>query len=380
MSNFTSLHQSTGRKAGLLAAALAAAAFARPTSAQSDETGNLRHGKVFVSTNATTGNEVLVYARATGAAPTLLQRIATRGAGTGAALGSQGAVTLSRNGQHLFVVNAASNTLSTFSLSNGTMTLASVVDTGSQNPTSVTERDGLVYVLNAGGNGSVSGFTNANGVLTPLADGLRGLSQAGGTAPAQVSFNTYGDVLVITERATSRLTSYSVLPNGTLARQAVTASPGATPFGFAFTANDTLLVTEAPGSSVSSYRFVDSSRLDAPRVVTAALPDGQGAACWLAVTPNGRHAYAANAATSSISSYAVGRDGRIALQASLAASTGSNAGALDLSVTPDGQQLHVLAPRSHMVVSYAVTSTGGLSALGSVGTAIPDGAAGLAAN
>jgi 6-phosphogluconolactonase (cycloisomerase 2 family) len=362
-----------------LAVAAAAAGIALPAHAQSDETGNLRHGKVFISSNAAVGNEVLVYARNTAAAPSFVGRWSTKGTGTGAGLGSQGAVTLSRDGQYLFVVNAASNTLSTFSLAGGTLTLASVVDSAGTTPISVTERNGLVYVLNAGGNGNVAGFSNSAGVLTLLPDSLRGLSAAGGTGPAQVSFNTFGDVLVVSEKNTNRLTSWSVQADGRLSRQGITPTPGTTPFGFAFTANDTLVVSEAATSSASSYRLVDNSRIDAPRVVTAALANGQAAACWVAVTPGGHYAYTANAGASNVSAYSIARDGRISLLAAQAASNGANAGALDLAVSPDGAQLLSFASRTPQIVAFTISPLGALTSLGAV-AGMPLGSAGIAAN
>ncbi len=72
---------------------------------------------------------------------------APMGVGTGAGLGSHGAVTLSRNGRFLFVVNAASNTVSTFAVRPAGLVLKSVVDTGGLTPTSVAENDGPVCVL-----------------------------------------------------------------------------------------------------------------------------------------------------------------------------------------------------------------------------------------
>lgn len=371
----------------LAAAATLAALAGTGTSAfaqADDEAGSLRHGKLFISSNAPGGNQVLVYARATGAAPTLLGSFATGGTGTGTGLGSQGAVTLSRDGRHLFVVNAGSHTLSTFTFGGGTMALTSVVATNGTTPTSVAEYGGIVYVMNAGGDGNVAGFRNNGGVLTPLADGVRGLSQAGGTAPGQVSISNYGDVLVVAERGTQRLTSYSLAVNGTLSRRAVTTTPGVTPFGHAFTPNDTLVLSEAATSSVSSFRFVDNSRLDAPRVVTAALPNGQGAACWIATTPNGRFAYSANAGPGNVSAFGVARDGRLTLLAAIAGSTGlttagTSAGAIDMAIPPDGQQLHVFASRAPHIASFTIAADGALVPLGTV-AGMPLGSAGLAAN
>ena len=55
------------------------------------------------------------------------------------------------------------------------------------------------------------------------------------------------------------------------------ASAGAAPFGFAFGKHDSLLVTEAAASALTSYQ------LDPFTTVTPSLLNGQGAACWVAV-------------------------------------------------------------------------------------------------
>jgi len=364
----------------LLSVALAAASLGAPAFAEGD---SLRHGKIFTSTNSPAGNEVLVYNASETGAATLLTRVATNGTGTGAGLGSQGAVTLSGDGRYLFVVNAASNTVSTFAFGGAGMVLVSVVDSGGLTPTSVAENKGLLYVMNAGGSGNVAGFRNVRGVLTPLVDGSRGLSAAGGTAPAQVGFSSDGEVLVISERNTNVLTSYAVRADGTLGSRVVTQSAGITPFGFAFTRRDQLIVSEAQagatnGSTVSSYRF-DNRAPTAPLLVSRAVPTTQTAACWIAVTPDGRYAYSANAGSSSISSFSVGVGGKLTLLQAAAGITGANTGATDLAVTPDGQQLHIFASRGLQISSFTVGSDGSLAPLGTV-TGLPTGAAGIAVN
>jgi 6-phosphogluconolactonase (cycloisomerase 2 family) len=255
--------------------------------------------------------------------------------------------------------------------------LTSVIDSGGLTPISVAESDGTVYVLNAGGAGNVAGFRNAQGQLRPLANSSRGLSAAGGTGPAQVGFGADGEVLVVTEKATSRITSFPVRRDGTLGPVVITPSSGATPFGFAFDRRDHLLVSEAPGSATSSYRFNEGSA--APILVSASVPNTQAAACWLAVTPNGKYAFTANAGSSSVSSYSVARSGQIALVNAVAGSTGPNAGALDLAVSTDGLRLFALAPRSFQVVSFKIEFDGSLTTLG-VGGGLPAGSAGMAAN
>ena len=364
----------------LAALAAASATFGLPAHAAGD---SFRHGKIFISTNAPAGNEVLVYQRAEAGAATLLTRVATNGTGTGAGLGSQGAVTLSRNGRWLFVVNAGSNSVSTFAVTSGGLLLTSVTPSGGSTPTSVTENGGLVYVLNAGGAGGVAGFRNVNGVLSAIAGATSGLSASGGTAPAQVGLSRDGDVLVVTERNTNLVSSWPVNADGTLGARTSTASPGATPFGFAFTRQDRLVVSEAAGgatngSSATSYRFDARSPL-VPLPVSRAVATGQTAACWVAVTPDGRYAYTSNAGSSSLSQFALARNGALTLVKGDAGITGPNAGALDAAVTPDGEQLHIFASRGLQIVSYAVGEDGALTLLGGV-VGMPTGSAGLAAN
>lgn len=373
--SFTRRQSLQGLAAALLVSSVGLPALAAPAP--------LRQGKIFLSTNAPAGNELLVFEQADDGPATLLARVPTQGLGTGGGLGSQGAVTLSSNGRYLFVVNAQSNSVTTFSLTGSQPALTSVVASGGQTPTSVTEFEGVVYVLNAGGDGNVTGFRNVMGVLTPIADGTRGLSAAGGTAPAQVGFSRGGDVLVVAERATNRLLSFPVRSNGRLGAATVTPSAGVTPFGFAFTRHDKLIVSEAAGgaagaSSVSSYRFGWQTP-SAPRVVSAAVPTTQTAACWIAVTPNGRFAYSANAGSSSVSSFGIGRGGSLTLLDAAAGLTGPNGGAIDMAVSSDGQQLHVLAPRGQQIVSYEIGRNGSLRRLGVV-DGLPAGAAGMAAN
>jgi len=355
-----------------------------PALAQDDDDDDgLRTGKVFTIGNAADSNEVLVFGTPGGGALQLLQRVPTQGQGTGQGLGSQGAVTLSGDGRFLFVVNAASHSVSTFALRRRELSLRSVVPSGGLGPISVTEHDGIVYVLNAQGAGNIAGFRNADGQLKPIADGIRALSAAGGTAPAQVGFDTEGEVLVVAERATNKLTTYRVRDNGRPGEPMVTASAGLTPFGFAFNTRNVLLVSEAFGgaagaSAVSSYRFEDSAP-GKPVVVSASVGTTQTAACWVAITPDGRFAYTTNTGSGTVSSYRVARSGAIALLAAIAADTGAGSSPLDAAIPPRGRSLHVLNGGSHTIASYLIGSDGVLVPAGTV-AGLPAAAVGIAAN
>ena len=366
----------------LLGLALAMAGLGLPAHATGDwDDDGFRAGKVFTSTNAVSANEVLVYDAGKDGKLTLQTRLATQGQGTGTGLGNQGAVTLSGNGRYLFVVNALSNTVSTFSVRRKGLTLESTVDAGGLRPVSVTEHDGIVYVLNGGGAGNVAGFRNWEGDLKPLADAVRPLSAAGGTGPAQVSFNNDGDVLLVTEKATNKLTSYRVRHDGRIDAPVVTASSGATPFGFAFDKRGNALVSEAFGgaagaSALSSYAF-ESWAPAQPLLLSASVPDTQSAACWVVVTPNGRYAYVTNTASGTISSYAVQKSGKVALAQAVAGTSG--AGPIDAAISPTGRALFVLNSGNQTISSFGVAKDGSLASPSSVG-GVPVGANGLAAN
>ncbi|MDP3822068.1 MAG: beta-propeller fold lactonase family protein [Burkholderiales bacterium] len=346
-----------------------------------DDDDGYRSGRVFTSTNAVAGNELLVYAVPRSGAPTLQARLATEGLGTGTGLGNQGAVTLSGNGRFLFVVNALSNSVSTFAVRRSGLELRSTVDSGGLRPISVTEHEGVVYVLNAQGAGNVTGFRNAAGTLQPLSGSTQPLSAASGTGSAQLGFSPDGDVLLVTEKATNKLTSYRVRRDGRIDAPVVTASAGVTPFGFAFDRRGHALVSEAFGgaanaSAVSSYGFEDWAPAK-PVVISASVADTQSAACWVVTTPNGRYAYVTNTGSGTISSYSIQKSGKLTLAQGIAAT--SDAGPIDAAISADGRGLFVLNGGSNSITSFAIARDGSLAAAGRV-AGLPAGSNGLAAN
>lgn len=367
-----------------LGAAAAATLGAAPAIAHGRDDGDdLPAGAVFTSSNAVDGNELLVYARGRDGRLALAARAPTGGLGSGAGLGSQGAVTLSGDGRLLYVVNAGSHSVSTFGWRGDGPRLLSVVASGGVHPISVAEADGLVYVLNDGGDGNVAGFRWHEGTLRPLAGAIGRLSAAGGTAPAQVGFSDDGDALVVTEKATQRLSSWRVGHDGRLGPAVVTASPGATPFGFAFNRRNRLVVTEAVGgaagaSTVSSYRFGERDPARAT-VVSASVPNGQTASCWVSVTPSGRLALVANTGSSDISSYRIAGDGRLVLLQAVAASTGAGSAPADTAVSSDGRRFYVRNGRVATIGAFVIGHDGTLLPT-PFATDLPATAVGLAAS
>src|SRR5260370_21286325 len=152
----------------------------------------------------------------------------------------------------LFAVNAGSNDVSAFTVSPAGLTLTSRTASGGTLPISLTVHGNVLYVLNAGGTGNISGFAvGTSGALTAIAGATLALSGSN-VGPAQVSFSPDGRRLVVTEKNTNQLDLYAVDANGVASGPITTPSAGGTPFGFSFGLRNELFVSEATGSA-SSY-------------------------------------------------------------------------------------------------------------------------------
>ena len=186
----------------------------------------------------------------------------TGGAGSGTPhLPSEGSVVLTADGGHLLVTNAASNDLSLFAVEDNRLTLRRTIASGDETPRSVTEHDGLVYVLNTGAP-SLVGFRLAEGGLEAVEGSRRQLVE--GADPAQVGFSPDGRRLLVTQRGTDSIVVYPVDAAGLLGEPVVRPSAGPTPYGFAFAGDSTLVVTEAFGAmkgkaAASSYALRNGS-------------------------------------------------------------------------------------------------------------------------
>jgi 6-phosphogluconolactonase (cycloisomerase 2 family) len=123
---------------------------------------------VYIQSNEAEGNRVLAFRRDPDGTLTHRGSFSTGGAGTGAPhLPSQGSVVLTGDGRHLLVTNAGSGDLSVFATGDDALTLLQPIPSGGGAPRSVTEHDGLVYVLNTQGP-SLSGFRIHDGSLEPV--------------------------------------------------------------------------------------------------------------------------------------------------------------------------------------------------------------------
>src|SRR5438034_4120950 len=352
------------------AAALQAARAADVSAALSDP------GAVYTLTNQVGGNAVAVFARGADGRLTAAGTVSTGGTGTGASLGSQSAVTLSDDGRWLFTVNAGSNDVSVFGVSPAGLSLASRTASGGTLPISLTVHGNVLYVLNVGGDGNISGFTvGTTGGLTPIPGSIQPFSGTN-VGPAQVSFSPDGRRLVVTEKNSNLLDVYAVDANGAAGARTSFTSAGGTPFGFAFGLRDLLLVSEAaaPGSA-SSYILGRGGDL---QVVSGAVLTHQGAPCWAVVANDGRFGFTANG-SGSVSGFSIAPDRSISLIDANGASAVISGGVNDVALSGNSHFLYVLGTNATPAIhGFRIERDGHLTPLEPVG-GLPAGTRGLAA-
>ena len=336
-------------------------------------------GAVYVQTNAAP-NEVITFRWADDGSLDLIGSVATGGDGDGTPhLTSQGSVALTRDGRYLLVTNAASDDLSVFSVAaDGSIELRERVHTGAA-PKSVDERDGLVVVLNTGEPGLTSFRLDAEGIA-PVEGGHQALDTSDAD-PAQVAFSPNGSMVVITQRGTDSVVTYEIAPEGTFGASSEVASEGPTPYGFAFTSDGTLVVTEAyraekGAAAASSYTIVDGALV----ARTSSVGNGRSEICWAVVTPDDRFAFTTNFADGAVSRYAIAADGSLSLEdATAGISVDGMPGLRDEALSSDGRFLYAIDADGGRIYGWSVDADGALELVGSW-EGVPETVAGLAAS
>lgn len=335
-------------------------------------------GAVYLMSNAAGGNEIIVFARAADGTLTSAGTRPTGGNGTGDGLGNQASLALTRDKNRLYAVNAGSNTVSALDVSGTQVRLiAPPVPSGGVTPISVAVHGDLAYVLNAGGAGNISGLRiDAHGALSPIPGSSRPLSSAS-AGPAEIQFSPDGDFLVVTEKSTNSITTYAVNADGTAGSPVTRPSAGKTPFGFSFNQRGDLIVSEAGGgpggATASSYRVGPAGA----ELITGPVGTTQSAACWIAISQNGKYAFTTNTGSGTLSRLAVGPGGTLELDSAVAGITGPGSAPQDAAFTPGGRFLYV-RNNDGTLGAFGVEGNGALTNLGSTGP-LPPGTNGIAA-
>jgi 6-phosphogluconolactonase (cycloisomerase 2 family) len=229
---------------------------------------------------------------------------------------------------------------------------------------------------------NITGFViGPRGKLTPIPGSTRPVSGGSAANPAEVAFTPSGDILIVTEKNTNVIDTYTVGGDGLASAPTPHPSSGIEPFGFAFARHDILVDSEtmqgAPAQgAASSYRVSDSGNLE---LVSASVHDTQTAPCWLVITENTRFAFLTNTLSGSISSYSIDANGSLTLLNPVAAMTGGLESApIDMALSNGSRYLYAVANGTHMVLGFRVESDGSLVQVADV-PGLPPASQGIAA-
>jgi 6-phosphogluconolactonase (cycloisomerase 2 family) len=397
---------------------------------------NLLRSAVFVQSNFPEGNFVVAYSRDAAGRLSKVGEYPTGGNGSGSfedasnglVLGSsEGELAPINNtvvngtpkGDLLFALNAGSNTVTVFKVEATGLRRVGVTPTGGEKPVSITVNRGLVYVLNSGEFDdrllpegvavppencttgqlpTLTGFkVGKDGVLTPLPGSTRLLSGEKDSGCAQVSFTPNGKTLVVTERiagksepaapggfAKGAILTYPVRSDGRLGTVTLNEPVGNGPFGFTFTRDGKIIMTEQNGAfSNPAGGYMASYRINPPETqvdpnfgipnvaltpVSQPLKTNTADPCWVVLTGDQKLAFVTSAG-GDVSSYSVGFDGKLTLlhkSATAADGQDTNAdrlqfGATDLSLSADSRYLYQLHSFEGRIYVFLINGNGTLT-------------------
>jgi 6-phosphogluconolactonase (cycloisomerase 2 family) len=362
------------RGISILAAIAAVAAAALPAGAAASAPDAPRVGPaVFVQTNDPSGNAVIAYRRSADGSLTRGDTFSTGGLGgtTISAptdpLASQGSLVLDRHRGLLYAVNAGSDSVSVFSVDGTNLVLRQVISSGGDFPVSVTTARNLLYVLNAGGDGSVVGFKVAGQHLVRANDASRSLGLANSSppfflsSPAQVGLSPDAAHLIVTTKVNRAVDVFDVAPSGRLSDvPTVTSDTGPVPFAFDFDGAGRLILSDASGMA-NTFAL---GRDGAVSAVASEAPNGQAATCWI-VEARGFF-YTTNTGSDTITGYSQDSAGQLHLLSPGGVSARTDGGPIDIAATPTGRFVYELNGTGGTLGIYEVGPDGSLTKTGSV--------------
>lgn len=333
-----------------------------------------KSGAVFIMTNAADKNEVIAYERASNGSLGGGERYKTEGRGSGGTndpLGSQGSLTLSQDASLLFAANAGSGTVSVFSVRRSQLTFLGKTPSGGSEPVAVAENQSLVYVLNAGGAGSVVGFRlDFGGQLKQIKNSTTFLTAAA-SGGSSLTLSPDGQFLVVTEKVANNIDVFHINHDGTLGPIVANPSPVPGLFAARFAPNGTLIVSStgtagvANSSTISSFSILPTGKISP---VSEGVFTLGTANCWNAVTPNGKFAYVSNAGSSSISGFEIGSNGALTpLPGTVVGNNPQGSGNLDITISVDGRFIYTLNSATGDIGIFGIEADGSLTNLGAGG-------------
>ncbi len=377
-----------------------------PAFAQSDATPTAPAkavGTVYALTNNFTKNEVLAYNRAEDGSLSPSGRFDTGGLGSGSyeastnmlivgsVKGESSPVDLGGGNDLLFAANAGSDSISVFQASNDGLKLIDVQDSGGERPTSMTLKNGVLYVLNSGGTltgaglclagePSITGFTvHADGKLDVIPNSTQKLSGGAASGCAEITFNPKGDVLLVSQWVADKIDTFTVGKDGVASKAIANETSGFGPFSLAFDAKGHLL-TSVNDKQIEGKAGVASYDIGSDGTLTPigdTVMYGETDPCWMVVSPDGKYAWVTAFGPSPIvkvddeasrrgvvSSFSIGGDGVLAPLDPQAANIGI--GASDIALAGNGHFLYAINSFAGTISGFSVGDNGSLTLVAAV--------------
>ncbi len=326
--------------------------------------------QLYSESNATSNTIVRMARSVADGSLTVVDSVSTGGVGTNGltvagttaaanSLGSQFAVTVSTDGRTLFAVNAGDDSISSFSIdTSGKLSLLKKNTTTGTFPNSLAFSKGYLYAAFLGTSQVIAYKVASDGSLSAV--DTKSLATGGAFVPTQVKASTDGAFLLVGGKS-SAIISYPISADGSLGAAVRNTTTIAVPFAGVFLGNRIYVSADVASASLSSYTLKADGSL---AVITQSVAaPGQGASCWLSVTPNGKWAYVGNG-SGSISLYSISATGVLALVNATAANEGI-AVAGDSWISADGKYLYSTYLKDGSIVSYNINdATGALTKVG----------------
>jgi 6-phosphogluconolactonase len=233
-------------------------------------------------------------------------------------------------------------------------------------PLSLTVHDDLVYVANQApaftnppSMPNITGFRmGKDGKLSPI-DGST-ITFPAGHGPAQVEFSPDGRTLVVTagfqDEATSRVHAYRVQTNGTLLEapgSPLTPKGASGDVGFSWDSSGRrVFVSNFRGSAVTVLDV--DAKTGALTQTGDAHGDDEKAACWTAISADGKTLYVANFVSNSISVFDIHADGSLKLLGTAKRRAGTDPDTKDLAISADGKFLYAVGSGKKEIAVFRI--------------------------
>jgi uncharacterized protein (TIGR03000 family) len=233
-------------------------------------------------------------------------------------------------------------------------------------PLSLTVHGDLVYVANQAPNfanpvrkPNLTGFRlGRDGKLTPVENSTIEFPAERG--PAQAEFAPDGKTLVVTSGFqgddSSAVHSYKVMADGTLTegeRSPAKPSGASGTVGFSWApTGDRVFVSNFRGSAVTVFDIDQTA--GAIKQMGGAVGDDEKAACWTAISADGKTLYVANFVSNSISAFDVAADGKLKLLGTAKRRAGADPDTKDIELSKDGKYLYAVGSGAKQIAVFRI--------------------------